>query len=263
MKISVVTPNFNGAAYLPRAIESVLSQRSAGIDVEYIVADGGSTDNSLDILSRYASQINRVITGPDTGPANAVNRGLAAATGDILGWLNADDEYCPGALSRVATLMERHPAKAVCFGHCPIIDETGNEIRKPITRFKECFYPIASRFTLQCINYISQPAAFFRRSAFEKAGPIREDLKAAWYYELFLRLHRHGGAIRLPPPPIARFRWHPTSISGQHFRLQLKEEFEVAAHDAGRLSIQTLTHWFVRWGIVSIYSLMQSRRQRQ
>jgi glycosyltransferase involved in cell wall biosynthesis len=261
MKISVVTPSFNSARFLPLAIESVLSQRSNGIEVEYIVADGGSTDASPAIMARYASAIDRVITGPDTGPANAVNKGLASATGEILGWLNADDEYCPGALKRIAVAMERQPDKAMCFGHCAIINEDGEEIRRPITRFKECFFPLSSRFTLQCINYISQPTVFFRRSALEKAGPLREDLKAAWDYELFLRLWRNGGAVQLNRPPIAHFRWHPTSISGKQFRRQFREEFDVAANDAGRLTPQTMIHWFVRCGIVSVYAWMERRRR--
>ena len=155
---------------------------------------------------------------------------------------------------------QRHPNRALAFGHCPIIDEAGNEIRQPITRFKECFFSFSCRFTVQCINYISQPATCFRTAAVRRVGPLREDMKAAWDYEFILRLWRQGGAVRVRRPPIASFRWHAQSISGANFNRQFREEFEVARADAGRFSPQTLIHAGVRWGIVGIYSLMARKR---
>ena len=163
---------------------------------------------------------------------------------------------------REPKLLTEHPDKALCFGHCPIINEDNQEIRKGITRFKEMFYPISCRFVIQSINYISQPAMVFRRSALEAAGPLRQDLKAAWDYEFILRLWRQGGAVRVARPALANFRWHPGSISGQFFKLQFKEEYEAAVADAGKFSLQALLHWFVRWGIVGCYSLMASRREK-
>jgi glycosyltransferase involved in cell wall biosynthesis len=263
MKVSVVTPNYNGERFLEECIKSVLSQREPGVELEYIVVDAQSTDGSADIIRKYSSQITRVISEKDSGPANAINKGLKAAGGDILCWLNADDRYYPGALKRVIDVMSANRAAALCFGHCPIFDENGNEIRHGITRFKEFFYPLSSRFMIQCINYISQPATFFRRTAFEKAGFLREDLKGAWDYEFILRMWRHGGGVRVGNPPLAFFRWHESSISGQHFRRQFKEEWEAAVADAGRFSLQALIHLGVRWGIVWSYSLMAARREAQ
>jgi glycosyltransferase involved in cell wall biosynthesis len=264
VKVSVITPNFNGARFLETAVLSVLSQREDGVDVEYIVADGGSTDESPAILAKHRDGINHLIVERDTGPANAVNKGLARATGDIVAWLNADDIYKSGALARVVAAMERRPDKSLAFGHCPIVDENGAEIRRPITVFKECFFPFSCRFAVQCINYVSQPATFFRREAALRAGPLREDLKAAWDYDFILRVWRQGGAVRIRKPPLAAFRWHATSISGTHFARQFREEFDVARTDAGCCAPQTIAHWFVRWGIVGIYSLMaQSRRTQQ
>jgi glycosyltransferase involved in cell wall biosynthesis len=261
VKVSVITPNYNGSRFLETAIRSVLAQRKDGVDLEYIVADGGSTDESHAILARHRDGIDFLIAERDTGPANAVNKGLAKATGDIVAWLNADDVYQPGALSRVVAIMERYPDKALAFGHCPIIDENGAEIRRPITVFKECFFPFSCRFMVQSINYVSQPATFFRRAAVLRAGPLREDLKAAFDYDFILRVWRQGGAIRVHNPPLAAFRWHAASISGTHFARQFREEFEVARADAGRCAPQTVAHWFVRWGIVGIYSLMARSRK--
>lgn len=262
VKISVVTPNFNGGRFLDDCVRSVAAQRSGDVEVEHIVWDGGSTDGSLDVLDRHAASIVAVVSEPDMGPADAINKALTRTTGDVLAWLNADDRYYPGALARVATTMARHAEAALCFGHCPIIDADGDEIRRPITRFKEAFYPINSRFVLQCVNYLSQPAMFFRRSAWAQAGPLRTDLTAAWDYEFVLRLLRVGPAVRVGRPPLAAFRWTPESISGSGFVTQFREEYEAARADAGKWSVQAGLHAGVRWGIVAIYSLMKYRRDR-
>jgi len=263
VRFSVITPNRNSGVYLEEAIKSVLDQRNSSVELEYIIVDGNSKDNSREIIERYSADLSRVIIEEDSGPANAINKGLKVAGGDILCWLNADDRYYTGALKRVAETMANHPTKAVCFGHCPIINKNGDEIRIWITRFKELFFPISSHFTIQCLNYISQPAMFFRRSAYEKAGPLREDLKCAWDYDFILRLWRHGGAVQLKNAPLAGFRWHEESIGGRYFKTQFEEELDIAVKDAGRFSFQVLLHFAVRWGIVSSYSLMTYFRKRK
>jgi len=260
MKFSIITPNKDGGRFLEETIRSVISQRESDIDLEYIVIDGGSIDDSLKIVGSYEQDITQIISEPDRGPVSAINKGLQLASGEIVAWLNADDRYHPGALKRVSQVMAANPHRALCFGSCRIIDAEGREIRQGITRFKEAFFPISSRFTIQCINYISQPAMFFRRSALEIAGYLREDMVAAWDYDLTLRLWRQGGAVAVPGQPLADFRWHPASISARRFAVQFKEEFDVAAGDAGNLAPQTWIHFIVRWGIVGIYSLMAVSR---
>lgn len=261
--ISIITPNRNGERFLERTIQSVLAQRDDHVDLEYMVLDGASTDGSLGIIEPYKDRIDTVISEPDQGPAAAINKGLRMARGEIIAWLNADDVYHPGALRRVLEAMTRRPKAALCFGSCRIVDEYGREIRRAVTRFKELFFPLSGRFTIQCVNYVSQPAMFFRRRALELAGPLREDLRAAFDYDLTLRLWRHGGAARVPGPPLADFRWHAGSISGSHFHAQFREELQAAARDAGSLAPQTLIHHGVRWGIVGIYALMALRRGRR
>lgn len=256
MKISIITPNFNGARYLEECLRSIHSQVVPGLEIEHIVIDGGSRDASLEILKRYQGGITHLISEPDNGAASAINKGLRLATGEVIGWLNSDDHYCPGALARVAAVMQVHSGRALCFGHCPIFNEAGGEIRKPITKFKEMFFPFSCRFMIQSINYISQPAMFFRRSAVESAGPLREDLRLAFDYEFTLRLWRQGGAVHVPGGALAGFRWHPGSLSGKGFVRQFQEELDVALADAGRFSLQGLLHRAVRWGIVTIYSRM-------
>jgi GT2 family glycosyltransferase len=259
--ISIITPNKNGERFLERTIQSVLAQRDDGVDLEYIVLDGASTDGSLEIIKRYKDRIDTAISEPDAGPAAAINKGLRMARGEIVAWLNADDVYHPGTLRRVLEVMQQCPQASLCFGSCRIVDEHGREIRRAITRFKEYFFPISGRFTIQCVNYVSQPAMFFRRRALEQAGPLDETLQAAFDYDLTLRLWRHGGATRVPGPPLADFRWHAGSISGANFQTQFREELQAAAKDAGPLAPQTLIHHGVRWGIVGIYGLMALGRR--
>jgi glycosyltransferase involved in cell wall biosynthesis len=262
MKFTIITPNKNGGRFLEETLRSVISQKEPGIDLEYIVIDGGSTDDSPGIINHYERDISQIISEPDRGPVSAINKGLRLASGEIVAWLNADDRYHPNALKRGAQVMAAHPDKALCFGACRIIDEEGREIRRGITRFKEAFFPFSSRFTIQCLNYISQPAMFFRRSALEVAGDLQEDMVAAWDYDFILRLWRQGGAAHVPGAPLADFRWHPGSISARRFFIQFKEEFDAAAGNAGWLAPQTWIHWLVRWGIVGAYTLMAAFRQR-
>jgi glycosyltransferase involved in cell wall biosynthesis len=256
VKFTIITPNRNGGRFLEETIRSVISQKESGIDLEYIIVDGGSVDDSLNIIREYKQDISQVISEPDAGPVSALNKGLRIASGEIMAWLNADDRYHPGALKRIAKVMAAHPGRALCFGSCQIIDEQGNEIRRGITRFKEAFFPLSSQFAIQCLNYISQPSMFFRHSALAASGYLKEEMVAAWDYEFILRLWRQGAAVHVPGPPLADFRWHPGSISGSKFKIQFREEFDAAARDAGWLAPQTWIHWMVRWGIVGAYTLM-------
>jgi glycosyltransferase involved in cell wall biosynthesis len=261
MKFSIITANRNGERFLEESIQSVVSQEAEDIELEYIVVDGASNDGSLEIIDRYRSQISIFISEPDDGPVNAINKGLKLATGDIVGWLNTDDRYHPGALKRVAEAFKAEPNKALCFGRCNIIDEQGMEIRRWITRFKEFFFPISSRFTVQCLNFVSQPTLFLTRQALKVTGFLREDLVAAWDYDFILRLWKNGGAICLRDRmPVADFRWHEASISGSNYTIQFKEELEATKEHAGTLAPQTLIHYGVRWGIVGVYALMAALR---
>ncbi len=263
MRFSIITPNYNGERFLEQTLQTVISQAGSNIELEYIVVDGGSTDGSQDILEQYHDDISHTVIEADTGPANAINKGLRLATGDVIAWLNADDLYYPRTLERVAQALESRPEAAFCFGGCPIINEQGQEIRSGITRFKELFYPISSRFTYQCINYLSQPALFFRRQAVERAGLLPENMVAAWDYDFILRLWHSGDAVQVAGAPLSAFRWHESSISGQNFQVQFQEEYLAVKEDTGAFSLQALLHFFVRWGIVGTYSAMAQVRKKQ
>ncbi len=260
MKISIITPNYNGARWLARGMASVLSQPLApGDELEYIFIDGGSTDGSQAIAEVRRERLAALVSEKDNGPADALNKGFRLATGDLVGWLNADDVYRPGALAAAAAAAKAHPQAAFFFGKCRIVDEAGTEIRGFPTFVKNACFPFSCRFLIQCINYVSQPASWFRRPALEAAGPLRTDFKAAFDYDLTLRLWRQGGGVRIPGGPWADFQWHPGSISGTHYERQFEEEWRAAAADAGKWTPQALLHGFVRHGIVACYRWMNRR----
>ncbi len=260
---TVITPCRNAVRHLDRCLDSIHAQRRDSLRVQHIVMDACSKDGTLERLRARGDAIDILRSEPDAGPADAINRALPLAEGEIVAWLNADDEYEPHALARVGEAFSAAPRAAFVFGRCPIINEQGLEIRRPITRFKELFFPLSSRFTYQCINYLSQPAVFFRREAAKAAGPLRTDLRAAWDYEFFLRLWRQGGGRHVMGNPLARFRWHEESISGRHFALQFEEEYRAAVADAGAFSPQGIAHLFVKWGIIAAYRAMASARRRR
>lgn len=255
-RISVITPSYQSSGTLEATLRSVAMQREDGLAVEHIIMDGGSTDETAEIAARYAHADTQFISEPDTGPTDAINKGFKLATGDYFCWLNADDYYAPHALRRAVAALDAHPGKAFCFGHCPIVDAEGMEIRPLITAFKELGYPFSCRFMIRLLNYVSQPAMVFRRSAFEAAGPLRTDLVAAWDYDLTLRLWRQGGGVRVKRPELAYFRWTPDSISGRSFRKQFAEELDCARQDAGPWAFSAFLHRFVSWGIVFCYARM-------
>lgn len=262
MKITVITPNYNGGRWLARGMDSVLEQELApGDELEYLVLDGGSADDSLAIAEDRRARLAALVSEKDHGPADALNKGFRRATGDLIGWLNADDVYRPGALAKAIAVAKAHPRAAFFFGQCRIVDEAGQEIRGFPTFVKNACFPFSSRFLIQCINYVSQPASWFRRSALEAVGGLRLDFKAAWDYDLTLRLWKQGGGVRIPGGPLADFQWHPGSISGTHYERQFEEEWRAAAEDAGKYSPQAAIHWCVRHAIVACYRRMNRRKR--
>lgn len=254
--VSVITPTLNSSRFVEDTMRTVAMQRENGIGVQHLIIDGGSTDTTSSIVATYAHPDTTFIVEKDNGPTEAINRGLSMANGEFLCWLNSDDAYAPNALSRAVAKLERHPNASFCFGHCPIIDETNREIRKTITLVKELCFPISCRFSIRTLNYISQPAMVFRKSAFLNAGPLRTDMYAAWDYEFILRLWKYGRGVHLGNPNMAFFRWTPSSISGRGFKKQFEEELNCVINDAGKFALSTSLHRAVCRFIVFCYNRM-------
>ncbi len=230
--MTIVMPTLNQAAYIERALDSILSQ-TRDFPLECIVVDGGSTDRTLDILTGYGDSI-RWMSKPDNGQSHALNRGLTLATGTVVGWLNSDDTYEPGALQLVVDVFRAEPAAHWVYGKVRIIDENGREIRHWITAYKNMRMRRFSYAKLLRENWISQMGVFWRRSASEEVGPFDEELHLTMDYDFWLRLAGRWPG-RFIDEDLADFRWYTTSKSGRTFRSQFAEELGVARrHAEGR-----------------------------
>lgn len=199
LKISIITPSFNQARYIKETIESIHSQNYP--DLEHLVIDGSSTDNTVEILKQYEHHL-RWISEPDSGQANAINKGFRQATGDIVTWLNSDDVYLPQTLRRVADFLTRHPQVDVIYGDYVLIDNEG----QVLLRKKEI--PFDYNILLYGLDYISQPTTFFRRSIFDKVGYLDESLHYGLDWEYWLRIAARGGKFAHIPDYLAATRWH-------------------------------------------------------
>lgn len=184
-KISIVTPNFNGGKYLEKTIQSVLNQGYANL--EYIIIDGGSTDNSLEIIKKYEDQLAFWISEPDNGLYDAIQKGFEKSSGEVMAWINSDDMYVQGSFSIVAEVFSSFSQVNWLIGSPSAYDENDRTIR--IDKFKRW-----SKFDYYMKEYewIQQESVFWRRSLWEKAGgKIDVDLKLAGDLELWTRFFRY------------------------------------------------------------------------
>lgn len=233
MKFTIVTPSFNQAAFIGRTLASVASQ--PGVEVEHRVYDGGSTDGTVAILERQGGRI-RWVSERDSGQADAVNRGLREAAGELIGWLNSDDVYGPGALAAVARHFEAHPEVDVVYGAADHIDAE-DRVLEP--------YPVEpwNPERLKERSFICQPAAFFRRRVVERHGLLDARLRYCMDYEYWLRLARGGARFLHVPEKLAASRLHrATKTLGE--RVAVHEEInDMLKRTLGRVPRRWLVNY--------------------
>lgn len=206
--LSIITPVLNGAMHLARAMRSVREAADRGASIEHIIADGGSTDGSLDLAAaergRAGSPITRILTGPDRGQSHAINRGFAEVRGTYFTWLNADDYYIPSGLAEVAGRLSRSKADVVT-GLSRFVNEKDVSLFAP--RAPD---PMTPESLLRLLTgwfagrSIAQPEAFIRSDAFRRAGGLDESLHLTMDYHLWLRLASAGAAFEHVPIDVAR-----------------------------------------------------------
>jgi len=207
VKVSIVTISLNQREYLERAIQSVLRQE--GVDLEYIVLDAGSTDGSRELIDAYRERFARVIFEPDRGPADGLNKAFAHATGEIVTWVNADDELLPGAAAAAAAMFERDPALDVVYGDGYLVGTDAGSRRR--FRSTTSFGP---RRYVYGWTVLLQQAAFVRLEAMRQVGGFNDANRTNWDGELFLRLALDGARFRHARQNWGCFRIHPNSITG-------------------------------------------------
>jgi glycosyltransferase involved in cell wall biosynthesis len=216
-RISIVTPSLNQGTFIEAAIRSVLLQ--AYPNVELIVVDGGSTDGSVDTISKYGRWLAHSICESDSGPANALNKGFKLATGEILGFLNADDFFLPGCLATIAREFGRHPGVDVVSGHGFMAKASG-ELGTPI---------FSDPWNLKTFVYdacvLVQPATFFRRRTFQQVDGFKETPQTTWDMELWADMALAGAAFHSVDEFLAAHRIHAASITGSpHLKKQRRRD---------------------------------------
>lgn len=227
-KISIIVPTLNQARFIEETIQSVLSQNYPNL--ELIVIDGGSTDGTLDILEKYSNALTW-ISEPDNGQVDAINKGLRRVTGDVVAYLNSDDVYNPNTLLTVGKYFSDYPETQILTGKCSNIDENGVEIRSLIKLYKNLWLKLRIDKSLTVLDYISQPATFWRVGLTHTIGYFNPEYHYAMDYDYWLRITRHH-KLMFVDQYLAKFRVYPTSITSSNSRAQFDEEFKVAARYA-------------------------------
>lgn len=207
MKVSIVTVAFNAAATIEETIRSVLSQE--GADFDYIVVDGGSNDGTAAIVERYAPMLSWWTSEPDRSQAEALNKGFARATGDVLGFLNADDVLLPGALRAVADAFVREPRADIVYGEVEWIDAAGRSTGFHAGNIATLDEVLDIYRVWWAQRQWVQPEVFFRRTLKERAGAFDERYHLAFDFDFWVRCFRAGARVSRLPQRLVKFRLHP------------------------------------------------------
>jgi glycosyltransferase involved in cell wall biosynthesis len=239
MKFSIITPSFNQGRFLPDCIESVLAQQgSVGVspasshfpqhnqtqmragcprsfEIEHIVVDAESTDDTLEVLNRYPHL--KWTSEPDEGMSDGINKGFQCATGDWLMWLNCDDFLLPGALSKVADFIARHPDADIVHGDCEYIREDKTPIRRkydtPVDEWDLLF--------VGCI--IPSTSTFYRRKIIDDGQLLDVSYRNCMDWEFYLRLIRKSYRFGYVPELLAAFRWYEQSTTSRNWQRMIEE----------------------------------------
>lgn len=187
--VSIVTPSFNQAPYLEQTLRSVLEQEYPSL--EYIVVDGASTDASVDIIKKYMDRLTWWVSEKDSGQGDAINKGLARASGEIIAWLNSDDTYLPNTISSAVKIFEQNPDVVLIYGDMLAVDENGQTTN--VLKYSQL-----SLEDLLCFQIIGQPAVFFRRAAYEKAGSLDTTFHFLLDHHLWIRIAQQGKILHVP-----------------------------------------------------------------
>jgi len=223
-RVTIVTPSYNQGAYIAETIESVLAQDYA--DLEYIIADGGSTDETLDVIHRYENDPRLSwFSEPDEGFADALNRGFTRSSGAIMGWLNSDDVFIGQPVRASVDYLQANPSVDLVYGDAVYVDAEGQP-----TGERQMGSPFDFVFTLSYLNSVPQPGTFWRRTLWDRIGPIRNDLNYMVDGEYWLRAANAGATLHYLPGDRATYRLHENSKTVSQ-SLQAAQEREQIAQE--------------------------------
>jgi glycosyltransferase involved in cell wall biosynthesis len=239
--VSIVTPSFNQGPFLEKTIASVLGQEYPRL--QYAVQDGGSRDETADVLARYRDRLHHCEMRADNGQSHAINLGFARRAGEIMAYLNSDDLLLPGALHYVARYFQRHPDVDVVYGHRVIIDEHGDELGRWVL-------PPHDAESLKWADYVPQETLFWRRRVWDQVGGIDENFRFAMDWDLLLRFQDAGAKVRRLGRFLGAFRVHSSSktvtvvnSSGQEEMAKLRRRY--LGREVAPLEIQRALRGYV------------------
>lgn len=235
--VSIVTPSFNQARYIEATIQSVLTQDYPRI--EYIIVDGGSTDETVGLIKKYGDKIAWWVSEKDKGQTDAINKGFAHATGDILAWINSDDMYEPGAVAAAVQYLQEHPNVGMVYGDCNFINESG----QVVGRFNSA--QTSYRLIRQGYVHIPQQTMFFRADLWNQVGPLDPSFYFAMDYDLWTRISARA-EIKYVPQTWANFRLHTSGKTIMADDRCWPEMIRVHYRDGGSFFSMIVAKYYIR-----------------
>ena len=256
-KISVITPSFNQGEFIEETIRSVISQNYPNL--EYIIVDGGSTDNSVQIIKKYANKYPKIIrwvSEKDKGQSDAINKGLKMSTGEILCYLNSDDCFTSKALFFVAEFFLTYKEAYWLTGDYEIIDERGRKIQDYIRIYKKILRLFPSKFMIKIANFINQPSTFWKREIYNQVGELNLSYKYNMDYDYWLRIFKKGYKLYYLNKVLSKFRVHKQSKGVMEFEKQFKEDLAVLVDNFGK-NLYYYLHLIHNFFIINLYKLLK------
>ena len=243
--VSILTPSFNQAPYLEKTIQSVLSQDHPHL--EYMIVDGGSADGSVEVIKKYEHKLAWWVSEKDKGQTDAINKGFARASGEILAWINSDDTYEPGAVRAAVKYLQEHPEVGMVYGDCNFINEAGRVIGK--------FNSAQTNYRLlrQGYAHIPQQTMFFRADLWKQVGPLDPSFYFAMDYDLWTRIAART-EIKYIPQTWANFRLHTSGKTIMADDRCWPEMIRVHYRDGGSFFSTIVAKYYIRKLIAPLWN---------
>jgi len=235
--VTIAVPSYNQGRFLDDALTSIFEQN---VPVEVFVLDGGSSDNSVDIIRKWEHKLSGWRSHPDDGQAAAINEGVAQGAAPYVCWLNSDDWFLPGGLAKLLGELQQYPDSPAVYGRAwNVVQKSGKQYQVWVEAFDE------RRMALRCI--ISQPATLIRRFAWDAVGGVDAQLHMAMDYDLWWRLYKSFGALHFVDDFVAVNREHEETKTKTQRRLHYKEAMKVVRKHYGRVPL--------KWWLAQPYSV--------